>query len=341
MISRAQLNDEDSGNYFAAPKESYEFISSGCTILNCVLGGGWPLGRWVNVVGTESTGKTLLAIEAAANFINTYPDGKVWYRETEKAFDTEYAKALGVPIDKIDFGEHDFPTIEDVAEDLEDQVDWAIKEDARGLYIIDSLDACSDRAEMKRVQSRKDEGTFGMDKQKAANRMFRTVNPKVDAGRVCVFVINQVRTKIGVTFGEKSTRTGAGALNYFASQIVYLNNMEKIRREIGSGNTKIKRVTGVQIQAKCRKNKVGMPQRDCEFPIEFGFGIDDVAASVTWLKEVGRLDAAGINNVAGYLRDTARMSSEDYRARSQKLAVIVRQIWEEIELEFLPTRRKY
>lgn len=338
MISRAQLDsDEDSGNYFAAPKESYEFISSGCTILNCVLGGGWPLGRWVNVVGTESTGKTLLAIEAAANFINTYPDGKVWYRETEKAFDVEYAKALGLPINKIDFGEYDLPTIEDVAEDLEDQVDWAIKKDARGLYIIDSLDACSDRAEMKRVQKRGDDGTYGMDKQKVANRMFRTLNTKVSAGRVCVFVINQVRTKIGVTFGEKSTRTGAGALNYFASQIIYLNNMDKIKHEIG----KIKRVVGVHIQAKCRKNKIGVAQRDCVFPIEFGFGIDDVAASVAWLKEVDRLSDAGIKNVAGYLRDTASMSSEDYRARSKELAEIVKQAWGEIELDFMPKRRKY
>src|ERR1700754_4769243 len=85
-----------------APAAPARFFSSGCALLDCVLGGGWALRRMINVVGDKSTGKTLLAIEACANFVRTFPLGHVTYVEVESAFDVDYAQTLGFPEHNLD-----------------------------------------------------------------------------------------------------------------------------------------------------------------------------------------------------------------------------------------------
>lgn len=75
------------GIYFDELEEPSEFIRTGCTLLDQVLGGGWALGRISNIYGNESAGKTLLGIEGTANFLQQFPDAKPFYRERESAFD--------------------------------------------------------------------------------------------------------------------------------------------------------------------------------------------------------------------------------------------------------------
>src|SRR5215469_16474993 len=117
------------------------FISSGCAVLDCVLGGGWALGRFANVVGDKSTAKTALATEALINFIRQYPKGAAAYREIEAAFDREYAEYMGLPIKKIDFGDDDKPivTVEAFARDLDLFLNQRVKDKQPGLYVLDSL----------------------------------------------------------------------------------------------------------------------------------------------------------------------------------------------------------
>jgi len=69
---------DDQGIYYT-PKKSLVTFTSGCSLLDCALGGGWPIGRVSNIVGDKSTGKTLLAIEACANFARRFPDGLIRY----------------------------------------------------------------------------------------------------------------------------------------------------------------------------------------------------------------------------------------------------------------------
>jgi len=100
-----------SNNYFLEQKD-VEFFSTGCTLLDLALGGGVAENRMMNIVGNSGSGKTLIAIESCTNFLIKYPEGKVWYVETEAAFDDGYAEALGMPIDRVEFPE-DIYTIED------------------------------------------------------------------------------------------------------------------------------------------------------------------------------------------------------------------------------------
>lgn len=326
------------GAYFSAAKDKLEFIRTGSRLLDCALGGGWCLGRFANVVGDKSTGKTLLAIEAAANFHKYYASGPIKYRETEAAFDPDYAGALGMPIKDVDFGKQ-VETVEDWFDDLSETINEMKKTKEPGVYILDSLDALSDKEEMKRDMA---EGSYNLTKQKNMGQLFRRLVRDVEKTRLSVIIISQVRDKIGVTFGKKWTRSGGRALDFYASHVVYLAYLGQLHRTIGG----VKRPTGVRIKAKVDKNKVGLPFRECEFDIMFGYGIDDVGANLDWLKEVGKLKEVGVTakNEAELGRiktDITNLPSQEHRKKALEIAKVTERVWREIDQEFMPTRSKY
>lgn len=324
------------GAYFSTPNTAIEFIPTGSKLLDCVLGGGWPLGRVVNIVGDKSTGKTLLAIEACANFARKWPNGSIWYNEAEAAFDLEYAQALGLP-KKMLYLSTDCNTVEDFFEDLEKKLAESADSNAPGLYILDSLDALSDRAEMGREI---DQGSYGAAKAKKMSELFRRCVRKIKTSNVCLIVISQVRDAIGVTFGVKYSRTGGRALDFYASQVVYLAQLGSNKRTID----KVQRSVGVKIRAKCTKNKVGLPRRECDFSILFGYGVDDIAASLEWLDSIGKLDEFERTNAARLPRFLAKlndMPADELASVRAEVDALVIKHWYRIEGEFLPTRRKY
>jgi recombination protein RecA len=286
-----------------------QFIQSGCTLLDLVLSGGWPLGRISNVVGDKSSGKTLLAIEACANFKRQFPNGKIWYHEAEAAFDKQYAQTLGMPIDDMVFIEQ-LQTVEELFSSLTEVMGDENLES--GLYIIDSLDALSDKDELDRDIEK---GSYGASKPKKLSELFRRLAKTIENSKIHLMVISQTRDKIGVMFGEKHSRSGGKALDFYASQIVWLSELGKIKKTIN----KVERVIGVNIKAKCKKNKIGMPFRECEFPIVFGYGIDDDEANMHWLKSIG-------------------LKVEELKQDTKEL---VKEKWGEIEENFRPKESKY
>lgn len=308
-MRRKLVRPPESGLYFSSPKQNIKFIRTGCTVLDCVLGGGWPLGRVVNVVGDKSTGKTLLAMEAIANLFLEYDDAQAWYNEAEAAFDHDYATALGIPFDRVAMTEG-CTTIED----LFDDIDRIVKKERSvpGLYIVDSLDALSDKAEMERGI---DEASYGGAKAKKLSEFFRRITKDVKKSNICLLIISQVRDNIGAMFGEKHTRSGGKALDFYASQVLWLAHTGILKRTVN----KIERPVGVKIKAKCKKNKVGLPFRECEFEITFGYGVEDEKASLEFLKSIGV---------------QAKPTGDELR----KLVV---EQWYKIEKTFLPARRKY
>lgn len=334
---------QPASSYFAdvSQKDGLQFVKSGSAVMDSALGGGWVLGRVANIVGDRSAGKTLLAIEACANFHFVFPTGKIRYAESESAFDEKYADALGMPIDAVDFGhDRDMRTVEDWYNDMVAFLDAREKDKVPGLYILDSFDALSDEAEMGREI---DKGSFGGGKAKKSGELFRKLVDRIEKLDVLLIVVSQIRDKLNVTFGETKTRSGGRALDFYASHIVWLAEIGKIKKTIGG----VDRVIGVNVKANVKKNKVGLPFRTCEYPIIFGYGIDDLTANVEWLLEVGReemlKEAVGMSK-SGYkvrianLRDKGGEEVRDIRA---KLNTLVKQEWQKIEQGFLPKSRKY
>ncbi len=354
MVSAAE-RAKNPGSVYFGPKNLL-FLKSGCTLLDCALGGGWPLGRVVNIVGDKSTGKTLLAEEAAANFVKTYPTGNIWYRESEAAFDASYARALGLDTSKIDFGpdgeDSNWATIEDVLEDLDacltkietgigmrvmklreknkklsvkDALEQIRKDTPPGLYIIDSLDALSSASEIGRDIR---EGSYNLGKQKMLGELFRTLVRRIRQCKICLIFISQVRAHIGPMIkGKQYTRAGGKALDFYASIVLYLSEIGKLYKTVG-GN---KRVTGIRVKAKCDKNKITFPYAECVMTIRFRYGIDDELSSFDYLTEVKKLKDAGFDDVP------KNLDAID----TNKLRTDVARIWYDIEKQFTPEKGKY
>jgi recombination protein RecA len=338
MRNRVSLNDEQVNSYFTSNKENLNFISTGCVVLDCALGGGYVLGRMENIVGDKSTAKTGLATEAVINFLRQYPNGKAAYRETEGAFDMEYAEAMGLPLDQVDFGDIDEPvtTVEQFDRDFRKFIGECTKADVPGIYVLDSFDSLSDEEELKRDIS---DGSYNMVKQKKIGIMFRKLNKQVERSKIVLIIVSQVRENINAMFGEKYRRSGGKALDFYATHIFWLAHMKTLKRTV----KKVERAYGIQIQAKVKKNKVGFPFREATFDFLFGFGVDDLGSSINWLKSAGRLSDIGLseNGIKAYLAKVEGYSQKGYNKELKTVGKAVKAAWNEIEQDFIPRRRKY
>lgn len=333
MVSRVPLKKKilGGGSYFTAPKDNIEFISTGCKTLDLALGGGWAEGRIFNIVGDKSTGKTLQCIEAAANFIMKHPKrGRVKYREAESAFDQSYAQAVGMPLDKVDFGDGPMETVEDMFEDLDYEIGRKNTSKEPLLYIVDSLDSLSDRGELSRAL---DDASYGMDKAKMLSKGFRMVVRKITAANITLGVVSQVRTNVGATmYQKKTTRAGGKALDFYATHVLYLTQTGKLVQTVHG----IKRPTGVKIRAKVEKNKIGLPYRDADYSISFGYGIEDAWSCLEFLKIAGGLKELKLDP-----KEIKDYAAQCTRAELAEIHEVTERRWFEIEKEFVPTRRKY
>jgi RecA/RadA recombinase len=342
-------------NPFMTRKE-ISFLSTGCTLLNCVVGGGWAFGRVVNIVGDKSTGKTLLAEEAMAIFCQMYPREKPHYRETEAAFDESYFAALGGDPSRIDFGpdgsETQWETVESIMNDIKallDKFDKTLAEKVAllrkkrrkltlaeaeaqvlptippSLYIIDSLDALSSEAELAR---KVEDGSYGLEKQKLLGLFFRKEIRRMKRARMGLIVISQIRDRIGAMIrGVKYTRTGGKALDFYASIVLFLADLGKVYET----NKGIKRPVAIKVKARATKNKITMPFRECIFELRFGYGVDDDWACLDWLKEVKRLDAIGLKEPPKNLKDVDLVQLKQETIK----------VWMDIEKSFTPAKGKY
>ncbi len=321
------------GSYFTSAKVNLQFVSTGCTLLDCALGGGFVLGRIANIVGDKSTAKTALATEALINFMMAYPEGVAAYRDSEAAFDLPYAEAMGLPSDKVEFG-IPINTVEDFERDFDAFLDKQLKERKPGIYVLDSLDALSDEAEMEQDIGK---GTYGQGKAKQTSRLFRTLKHKIEQSKVLLVIVSQVRENIGVSFGEKYRRSGGKALDFYASQIMWLAHIGQLKKTVN----KVERPYGIKVKASIKKNKVALPFRTAEFSFIFGYGVEDLKACVDWLKEVNRLKDANIEDYKEYIEKIDDMTSEQYRKEQALIASITKQVWADVETTFLPKRSKY
>jgi recombination protein RecA len=260
-------------------QQETEFFSSGSTLLNCALGGGWARRRVFNIVGDKSTGKTLIAIESFANFVQSVPKPRMRYGEAEAALDEIFASNLGLPME-VERPEKRLDTVEEFHQDLK-VFQNSLKEGESGLYILDSLDSLSSDAE------KEDKDAYGAGKAKEMSAFFRDIVRENELLDCSLGIISQIRDRLNVQFGERYTRSGGHALDFYSSQILWLAETGKIEKTVFN----LKRAIGVNIEAKVKKSKVGLPLRKVEFPVIFNYGIDDEKSMINFLSDIGVLSA--------------------------------------------------
>lgn len=331
MVKKKEKESSNLENFYFED-EPLVFFSTGSTVLDCSIGGGLPLKRISNFVGDKSSNKTGIAIEAMANFRKTFPNGKIYYIECESAFDISYARRLGLPNDDNTFVIENKEIVSEVNDVITDALKSITEENVEGLIIIDSLDSVKvsyDPAIDAGYSGAKRAGLIG-------NMIINQVGP-LKRCNAHLMIISQVRYNIGVSFGEKFIRSGGKALDFHSSQVVWLAMTEKIKKTIKG----IERPIGIWIKSNCKKNKISMPYRTSEFPVIFGFGIDDVTSCLYFLKDVkGALEELGIEK-----KDIETMSREVYEKRDSALIKKIQdytiKTWDETEKGFQLQASKY
>lgn len=249
-------------------------ISSGSLGVDIALGiGGFPKGRVIEIFGPESSGKTTLAIHAIAEAQKN--EGIAAFIDAEHAFDRFYAKKLGVDIDNLLISQPDN------GEQALEIADHLISSGAVDIIVIDSVAALTPKAEIDGEMGESKMGLQARLMSQALRKLTSTINK---TGTCCIF-INQLRDKIGITFGNPETTTGGNALKFYASVRVDIRRLAAIKDG--------EEVLGNRARVKIVKNKMAPPFKKAEFDIIYGEGISKIGEIIDLGVEYDIIKKAG------------------------------------------------
>ena len=256
-----------------------EKVSSGCLSLDVALGGGYAVGRVIEVRGWESSGKSTIALHLAAEIQKG--GGRVGYVDTEHALDLFYANQLGVDVDITAEDPKFVLSQPDCGEDALGIVNEMVKSGEFKLIVVDSVAGLVPKA---LIQGEVGDKKIGLIAQ-LMSQWTPIIVTSAHNNDCIVCYISQYREKIGVMFGSSTTTTGGNALKFYASQIIEVARIgqEKDGEEVLANKTRV----------KVLKNKVAPPFKKAEFDIVFGEGINfiadvlDLAAELEIVKKSG------------------------------------------------------
>ena len=258
-------------------KADVETIPTGSLVLDLALGvGGLPRGRVIEIFGPEASGKTTLTLTAIREVQKK--GGVASFIDAEHAFDSTYAKIIGLNLDDLLISQPD------TGEQALEITETLVRSNAVDLVVIDSVAALTPRAE---IEGEMGDSHMGL-QARLMSQALRKLTAAISKSRTCVIFINQIREKIGVMFGNPETTPGGMALKFYSSVRLDVRRIGSIKE----GD----HVIGGRVRVRVVKNKVAPPFREAEFEIlhnegiaktnsilDAGLNLEIVTKSGTWL----------------------------------------------------------
>jgi recombination protein RecA len=282
------------------PNTNLDVVSTGSLRLDLALGvGGLPRGRVVEIYGPESSGKTTIALHAIASA--QAKGGICAFIDAEHAMDPEYAAALGVDIDRLVLSQPD------TGEQALQITDELVRSGALSVVVVDSVAALVPRAELEGEMG---DSHVGL-QARLMGQALRKLTPTVARMNVLTIFINQLREKVGITYGSPETTSGGKALKYYASVRLDVRKTGVVKdgTDINANETRVKVV----------KNKVAPPLKIAEFQIRFGHGIDraneiiQMGVEHGFIKKSGAWYSTSVPDANGELGEVKGQGQEGFR----------------------------
>lgn len=259
--------DEGDGEPVAA-------LRTGSLALDLATGiGGYPRGRVVEIFGPESSGKTTLALHAIAEA--QHAGGVCAFIDAEHALDVAYARGIGVETERL------LVSQPDTGEQALDIAEMLVKSGAVDLVVVDSVAALTPKAELEGDMG---DQHMGLHARLMSQALRKLTGVTYRSGTTLLF-LNQLRHKIGVTFGSPETTTGGNALKFYASMRLDVRRIGQVKvgDELLGGRTRVKIV----------KNKCAPPFTEAEFEIRWGTGVDPASELLDLGLTRGLVDKSG------------------------------------------------
>lgn len=255
-----------------SPHVDVERISSGSVVLDAVLGGGIGSGRLMEIYGPESSGKTSIALNAIADVQRK--GGNAVFIDAEQALDPVYAGVLGVDTDNLAVSQLS------IAEDVFSMCLDLMKSGTVDIIVIDSIAQLIPREEFENP------GKVTMALMaRIMSKYLRHLAVAANQHNVTLILLNQIREKVGVMFGNPETTPGGKALKFAASQRVEVRRVGVVKED--------KEVIGTEVRLKVIKNKLGAPFQEGVTVLTFAKGINRSAEMLVIGEEFGIINKTG------------------------------------------------